>query len=67
MTEKKRTSRRLQHSTRKRMRVTGEKYTAALQAVIEAAPLPGSASPRDPSEKLAPPAVAEHTSDDARA
>lgn len=33
MTEKKRTSRRLQQAARERMKVTGEKYTAALMAV----------------------------------
>lgn len=39
MTETKRTSRRLQHAARERMKATGEKYTTALQAVIDAAPL----------------------------
>lgn len=53
MTEKKRTSRRLQHAARERMKATGEKYTTALQAVIDAAPVPSAALPSDPSEKLA--------------
>ncbi|GAA1140905.1 hypothetical protein [Microbacterium aurantiacum] len=35
MTGKKRTSSRLQRATRERMKVTGEKYTAALMAVME--------------------------------
>ena len=35
MTEKKRTSSRLQRAARERMKVTGEKYTAALMAVTE--------------------------------
>ena len=35
MTEKKRTSRRLQQAARERMKVTGETYTAALMAVME--------------------------------
>ncbi|AUG28063.1 MULTISPECIES: hypothetical protein [Microbacterium] len=34
MTEKKRTSSRLQRAARERMKVTGEKYTAALMAVM---------------------------------
>ena len=33
MTEQKRTSRRLQHAARERIKATGEKYTTALQAV----------------------------------
>ncbi|HAN24156.1 MAG: hypothetical protein CMH36_13995 [Microbacterium sp.] len=33
MTEKKRTSSRLRRAARERMKVTGEKYTAALMAV----------------------------------
>lgn len=35
MTEKKRTSRRLQQAARERMKVTGERYTAPLMAVME--------------------------------
>ncbi|KJL37390.1 hypothetical protein RR49_00974 [Microbacterium ginsengisoli] len=35
MTEKKRTSSRLQRAARERMKLTGEKYTAALMAVME--------------------------------
>lgn len=35
MTERKRTARRLQHAARERMGVTGEKYSAALVAVME--------------------------------
>ncbi len=35
MTEKKRTSRRLQQAARERMKATGERYTAALIAVME--------------------------------
>ncbi len=53
MTEKKRTSRRLQQAAKERMRQTGEKYTAALYAVRNAdrststALPPESASGRD--------------------
>lgn len=35
MTEKKRISRRLQQAARERMKATGERYTAALIAVME--------------------------------
>lgn len=65
MTEQKRTSRRLQHAARERIKATGEKYTTALQAVIDARPSPSAALPSDPSEKLTPPAHAEHGPDDA--
>lgn len=37
MTDKKRTSRRVQHAARECMKATGEKYTTALQAVIDRA------------------------------
>lgn len=67
MTEKKRTSRRLQHAARERMKATGEKYTTALQAVIDAAPLPSTASPADLRENLTSSPGEDHASDDARA
>lgn len=67
MTEKKRTSRRLQHAARERMKATGENCTTALQAVIDAAPLPSAVPRSDPSEKLTLSAHAEHSSDDAGA
>lgn len=63
MTEKKRTSRRLQHAARERMKATEEKYTTALEAVIEAAPLPSAAQSSYPGEKLTPHAYAEASSD----
>lgn len=66
MTEKKRTSRRLQHAARERMKATGEKYTTALKAVMDAEPSTSPAPTRDPSEELAPPADVQHTSNDTR-
>ncbi|MFH8252895.1 hypothetical protein ACH3VR_21190 [Microbacterium sp. B2969] len=67
MTEKKRTSRRLQHAARERMKATGEKYTTALQAVIDAPPLPSTASPADLRENLTSSPGEDHASDDAHA
>lgn len=66
MIDNKRTSRRLQHAARERMKATGEKYTTALQAVIDATPVPSAALPSHPSKKPMPPAYAEHSSDDVR-
>ena len=67
MTDKKRTSRRLQHAARQRMKATGEKYTTALQALIDAAPLPSTSSPTAPRETLTSSPGEDHPSDDARA
>ena len=56
MTQKKRTSSRLRHDARARMKVTGEQYTTALQAVMEAGSSSSRAGGRDQGEEPAGPA-----------
>lgn len=66
MTQKKRTSRRLQHAARERMKVTGEKYSTALKAVTDADPSTSPARPAGQGEELAPPVDVQHPASDAR-
>lgn len=47
MTQKKRTSSRLRHDARERVKVTGEKYTTALKAVMDAGSSSSRAGGRD--------------------
>lgn len=65
MTEKKRTSSRLRNAARERMKATGEKYTTALQAVMDAGPLTTTAPATDPGQDPTVSAHSQPTSADA--
>ena len=64
MTQKKRTSSRLRHDARERVKVTGEKYTTALKAVMGSSS--SRAGGRDQGEEPAGPADTQRAPDDTR-
>jgi hypothetical protein len=66
MTQKKRTSSRLRHDARERMKVTGEKYAAALKAVMDAGSSGSRVAGRDQGEEPAGLADAQRAPDDIR-
>ena len=66
MTQKKRTSSRLRHDARERVKVTGEKYTTALKAGMDAGSSSSRAGGRDQGEEPAGPADTQRAPDDTR-
>ncbi|GAA2959348.1 hypothetical protein [Microbacterium schleiferi] len=66
MTQNKRTSSRLRHDARERMKMTGEKYTVALKAVMDAGSSNSRAAGREQGEEQAGPADTQRAPDDTR-